>query len=320
MLLDKEGKTRTETAQQAGTTLPSVRHWITHPELKDEHRSGRPRCTDDDTDTDIAGAAMVEKFTTPRSLKRKYGFEPSTRTIDRRLQEAGLFGRVARHKKKFSASEIKNRLSFAEGYKNWTKEQWEHVLFSDEKKFKGEGFMGQVWVRRPKGEALNPEYCVDRLPHPVKINVWGCFCYRGLGHLYIFSDNLKAKLLRTILGQNLIQSAHMHYEQDPPELWWLLQDNDPKHESVLVRSWLHNHGIHVLDFPPYSPDLNPIEHLWKDMARRVEARPASTMEELQDVVAEEWERTSLDLLRTLAHSMPARCQAVIDAKGGHTTY
>ena len=154
----------------------------------------------------------------------------------------------------------------------------------------------------------------------VKVNVWGCFCYRGLGHLYIFSDNLKASCFAPILGQNLIQSARIHYAADPPELWWLLQDNDPKHESVLVRSWLHNHGIHVLDFPPYSPDLNPIEHLWKDMARRVEARPASTMEELQDVVAEEWERTPLDYLRTLAHSMPARCQAVIDAKGGHTTY
>ena len=35
------------------------------------------------------------------------------------------------------------------------------IMFADEKKFKGEGFMGQVWVRRPPGEGDNPEYSVS---------------------------------------------------------------------------------------------------------------------------------------------------------------
>jgi len=83
----------------------------------------------------------------------------SSRTIDRRLIEVGLFGRVARHQKKFSTAEKRKRLSFAEGYKSWTAENWKHVMFADEKIFWGEGFWGQVFVRRPKGEALNPDYC-----------------------------------------------------------------------------------------------------------------------------------------------------------------
>ncbi len=44
------------------------------------------------------------------------------------------------------------------------------------------------------------------------------------------------------------------------------------------------------------------------------------MEELQDIVAEEWEKTPVDYLASLVHSMPERCQAVIDAKGDHTKY
>ena len=44
------------------------------------------------------------------------------------------------------------------------------------------------------------------------------------------------------------------------------------------------------------------------------------MEKLQDIVAEEWEKTDQDTLRKLAHSMPARCQAVIEAEGMHTKY
>jgi hypothetical protein len=324
-VLDKEGHTRTGIAQQVGTSMPTVRHWIQHFEEKndlcDEPRSGRPRCTDKDTDADIVGAAVADNnFCTPRGLKRKHGLEASARTIDRRLQEANLFGRVARHKKQLRAEEIRKRLSFAEGYKHMTDEDWMKIMFADEKKFKGEGFMGQVWVRRPKGEANNTAYCVQKLPHPVKLNVWGCFCGRGLGYCYIFNENMNGKLLKKILGSHLIESAHLHYEQDPPELWHLLQDNDPKHKSVLVRTWLFNHGISMLDFPPYSPDLNPIENLWNDLARRVEARPACTIHELQDVIAEEWEATPVSFLETLARSMPKRCQAVIDAKGQYTNY
>ena len=44
------------------------------------------------------------------------------------------------------------------------------------------------------------------------------------------------------------------------------------------------------------------------------------MEELQDIVAEQWKETDKELMRSLARSMPERCQAVIDAKGDHTKY
>ena len=72
--------------------------------------------------------------------------------------------------------------------------------------------------------------------------------------------------------------------------------------------------------PPYSPDLNPIENLWADLARRVEKFQCETMEELQDIAADEWKKTPKKLLRKLARSMPDRCQAVIEANGDHTKY
>ena len=323
VVLHKQGNTKQQIGQQIAVSQPTVRHWIEcydrTGEVKDEPRSGRPRMTDEAMDTAIA-AYVENNFCTPRGLKRKYQFDPSARTIDRRLREANLFGRVARHKKRLTAEEKRARLSFAEGYLHMTEEEWMKIMFADEKKFKGDGFMGQVWVRRPKGEADNPAYQVQKLPHPVKLNVWGCFCGRGLGYCYIFNENMDGKLLKKILGTHLKESAELHFEQDPPELWRLLQDNDPKHKSVLVRNWLFSNGISMLEFPAYSPDLNPIENLWNDLARGVEARPASTVEELQDVIAEEWERTSPAYIRKLARSMHKRCQAVIDAHGNHTKY
>jgi len=311
-------------AQEIPCDVRSVRHWVDHYEkhsnVEDLRRSGRKRKTTADQDAAIINTAKRIKFTTPRRIKRKLGLDVSSRTIDRRLIEVGLFGRVARHKKKFSEEEIRKRLSFAEGYKNWTAADWMRVEFADEKIFWGEGFWGQVFVRRPKGEALNPEYCIDQDPHPVKVNVWGCFSGKGIGYCYIFNENMDGQLLKSILGTHLIESAELHFDVEHAEQWWFLQDNDPKHKSVLVRTWLFNNGIQCIDFPPYSPDLNPIENLWADLARRVEQFQCETMEELQDIVAEEWKKTPKKLLRTLARSMPKRCQAVIDAKGDHTKY
>jgi transposase len=189
VVLHKQGRTRQDIAQQAGVSQPTVRHWIERYEESkevDEQTHGRPRCTDEAMDTAIAGAALVETFTSPRQLKRKYEFEPSSRTIDRRLQEAELFGRVARHTFTLTV-EHKLKRSFAERYKGWTVAQWERVLFSDESVFEGAGFSGQQWVRRPRGEALSEEYTVDKKPHPVKVNVWGCFCAAGVGYMYVFN-------------------------------------------------------------------------------------------------------------------------------------
>jgi len=127
--------------------------------------------------------------------------------------------------------------------------------------------------------------------------------------------------MKKILGDNLLPSAQLHFSFDPPEQWYLLHDNDKKFSSRLVTEQLHTLGVSKLDFPPYSPDLNPIENLWATMARAVEQHQCETMEELQDAIAAEWDRLDqLDLMRKLARSMRKRCQAVIKAGGWHTKY
>lgn len=38
------------------------------------------------------------------------------------------------------------------------------------------------------------------------------------------------------------------------------QDNAKIHTSIAMREWLHTHIIEYIDWPPHSPDLNPIKH------------------------------------------------------------
>jgi transposase len=126
--------------------------------------------------------------------------------------------------------------------------------------------------------------------------------------------------MKGILKDNLLPSAQLHFSFDPPEQWFLLHDNDKKFTSDKVKQQLFNDGITTIDFPPYSPDLNPLENLWNTLQREIEKYNCDTLEKLQDRIADEWDKVDKNLLKSLVHSMPARCQAVINANGWHTKY
>jgi DDE superfamily endonuclease len=178
---------------------------------------------------------------------------------------------------------------------------------------------GRQWIRRAVGtaEALKSENLHHKISHPTQVNIWACFSASGLGYCHIYNETLDAKAFVRILDANLLPSADLLFTESPRRQWWYLQNNASTHSAHITRKWLHDHGITCLDFPPYSPDLNPIENLWQHLEKRVEARAPNRMEELQDVIAEEWQNTPTDLLTKLAHSMPKRCLAVIAAHGDH---
>lgn len=270
-------------------------------------------------DTAIVGESYIDHYATPRQLKRKLQLDVSVDTIDRRLIEAGLYGRVARHVFQLTDDHKRQRLSFAHGYERWTEDDWCIVIFADIKTFLGVGRSGQVWVRRPVGEATNPEYSVAHKPHPISVPAWGCFSAHGPGYMAMFDGSMDAAGLRDIFRDYLLPTVKEHFGESAD--WWLLHDNDPgRHKSQVLKAFMHNNYVRPLDFPPYSPDLNPIENLWAEMDKLMDSTQANTKDELEKLVQDTWASLTEEYCSGLARSMPHRIKQVIERGGAYTDY
>ena len=99
-------------------------------------------------------------------------------------------------------------------------------------------------------------------------------------------------------------------------------DNARPHVARVCRDFLNQNNVQVLDWPPYSPDLNPIEHLWDALDRRVRKRVnvPNNVAQLQLALMQEWNNIPQRTIDNLVGSMGRRVRAATAARGGHTRY
>ena len=93
----------------------------------------------------------------------------------------------------------------------------------------------------------------------------------------------------------------------------IMQDNAPCHKAKVVMSYLSKQDFEIMDWPPQSPDLNPIENLWKTLGVKVMERNPTSMEDSWVKLQEEWSKISIEDCQELIHSCSRRCAAVIES-------
>ncbi|GFS64415.1 transposable element Tcb2 transposase [Trichonephila clavipes] len=101
-----------------------------------------------------------------------------------------------------------------------------------------------------------------------------------------------------------------------------MDDNAPCHRTVAAEQLLESEDIERMDWPARSPDLNPIEHLWDFLGRRLAARtlPPVTIRELRLALQDEWAAMPQQLIDTLILSMGRCCETCLAVRGDHIPY
>jgi transposase len=104
-------------------------------------------------------------------------------------------------------------------------------------------------------------------------------------------------------------------EGSPSNRTTTLSTQSRQHRS----EWLRDESLNVIEWPSLSLDLNPIEHLWRDL-KIVQQRSPSNLTELERICREEWEKLPKYRCAKPVTSHPRRLKAIIAAKGDSTKY
>jgi len=254
-------------------------------------------------------------------LETDLGVKVCGRTVRNALHDAGLGAVEKETKPKLSPKNIKARLEFARRHQHWTVEDWKRVVWSDESKINRFCSDGRSWCWIRDGESRQPRHVKETVKHGGgSIMIWGCMTVHGPGFMCKIDGTMDQHLYKQILQGELLQTIEW-YGMDAERVIFQ-HDNDPKHKARSVQEWLDGQPFEVLQWPAQSPDLNPIEHLWATLKRRLNhyERPPSGMAELWERVQEKWNEIKTEVCVRLIESMPNRISAVLKAKGSWTDY
>lgn len=144
----------------------------------------------------------------------------------------------------------------------------------------------------------------------------GCFSRDGMGPLVRIDGIMDATKYKGILQRQMLPHAREYMAPN----WIFQHDNDPKHTSGLVKRYLERQQVRVLPWPAQSPDLNPIEHVWGELEKRVRTKNYRNGDELFAALQREWDRFDIETCIKLVDSMGNRCAAVKASKGFPTKY
>jgi hypothetical protein len=256
----------------------------------------------------------------PAELRKEFPLKdiPSKSTIHRILGSSGF--KIVSLKKKtmiYPRNQLK-REEFCAEMTNYGPAFWDTVIWSDE-----------TTVRQmPQGKELKIRIHSSNIAQSDLINpqihsggfsvmFWGCFSKLGLGPLVALEGSMNAQSYLQLLKDTIL-----------PELaaagrpMTFMQDNAPCHKARVVMDFLAENNVETLNWPPQSPDMNPIENLWAIIKTRRQKKfgVPRTKNALIEQIFDIWDNIETEIVHNLANSANQRVNEVLKLKGKVSKY
>jgi transposase len=258
---------------------------------------------------------------------------PSHSTLYRVLKRRSLTKLPCKKRPKLTAVHARKRRRFCRG---WVRFQWHRrtVKFSDECSVQKSSGANPEWAFRFSWEKWKKEMLTEcstsRKPAQM---VWGSIWLDERGHprrskLVIMErdpDAPRGGYSAKSYIETLTKGLLPHYRRSQQ----FMHDNAGIHRARKVQEFIRRHRIRVINWPPYSPDLNPVEHMWWVLKKMMykhypQYNNLNQAEEEWDrfceALQECWRRIPGALIKRLITSMSARIRACKKAKGYQTKY
>lgn len=264
--------------------------WKRHEEtgdLTERPRSGRPSVLSAEQETEIIERITENPFLTAVSFAREFGVDRGV--ISSLFRRHGLKCRIAATELRLTPEHRINRIAFCQILlEQWDDDKLESIVFSDEKTFSTDHFW-QTKVYRQDNTRYEPENLVvkDKSGH-ITHNYWGAIGIEGpvTPIVRIQGKLTAAKYMRQIVRAQVIPMMDRFEANGDRRIF--MQDNAPQHTAGDTMALFSRQQFELMEWPPKSPDLNPIENVWSRMVYGWPQIHPRNDENLHAAVVERW--------------------------------
>lgn len=281
-------------------------------------RSGRPRIYDIIQRQEIINTVLQHPFCTATEIARVGGMHRGT--VTHILNNCAIRHRIPAKKALLQDSHKAARLRFCQDHENF---DWKKGIFSYEK-----SFCSSSDIRKHLWRPDNTRYATQNIQTTqfsgrVSASMWGWIWCHGPGELAPIYGKFNQRQYIEILEDVFLPSLNTLMPDWETEGLYFMQDNSPIHKGRIVKEWFNSHPeIRLLEWPALSPDLNPIENVWAEMAKSWRDVANRNVSNVVERAISMWNGMIgiEDYFESLYNSMPSRINSVIENNGAYTRY
>lgn len=334
-VLFEEGRSQRYIASKIQKSQSTVARTLRRLQLNNEGstvantRTGRPSKLDDRAQRRLVRKVKENPFQTLEELSTpsKSGTQLHKTTTRRVLKNNGIRSFKPIQKPYLSAIHQKKRLQWAKDLHN-SMLHTQHgncpTIYTDESSFEVGKDYSSSYCKRGINEGMLPQHLKPSFKSGRStLSVWGAISYQHKGPLFVIpkGQRMNGEFYRNnVLGPIGVPFYQKHVEESGAAVWQ--QDSAPCHTAKATKDYMESKGLHIMDWPPQSPDLNPIENIWGIMKQNISKRrhKVTTLPQMEQAVKEEWDNITQEEIQKVIDSMGERVDKLISVKGASLHY